>query len=288
MEISTQQLYLYKDVRRLLLKRDRFTNDVMDNAPMNKRPMKLHKGVDNSLQFRVFNPDRTPADICNKTVYARIIDIDTHELIIERQLYSGTAKGFMSLDVLESDLTDVQVGLYKMVLVKSENLVTGQVGDYTNTPFFTDYSNNIDMTVEVTDQGTRIPRPSVTLEPSSWTENRYFNTQLDTRASRFFSESIPTPRAMGLISNLHSFSVYADNYTGKLKVYGTLDQTPNPDLDRGWFNIKAYDDADFIEFINYTGTRFFSFEGNYMWLKFVYYPDPVENSGEIKKLIVRS
>lgn len=287
MEISTQQLYLYKDVRRLLLKRDRFTNDVMDNAPMNKRPMKLHKGVDNSLQFRVFNPDRTPANICNTSVYARIIDLDTHELILERQLQNGTAKGFMSLEVLESDLTDVHVGLYKLVLVKSENLSAGVEGEYVNSPFFTDYSNNIDMTVEVTDQANRAPRPSIIVSPDNWTENRYFNTTINSRDSRFFTEAIPTPRTRNMIGNLHSFSVYADNYTGKLKVFGTLDQTPNPDIERGWFNIKAYDDADYIDFIEYTGTRFFSFEGNYMWLKFVYYPDS-QNAGSIEKLIVRS
>ncbi len=288
MEISTQHLYLYKDVSRLLLKRDRFTNDVMDNAPMNKRPMKLHKGVDNTLHFRVFNPDRTPANVCNKSVYARIIDQDTHELLLERSMHSGSAKGFMSVDILESDLSNIHVGLYKLVIVHSENLVTGVEGDYTNTAFFTDYSNNIDMTVEVTDQANRSPRPSIIVKPSDWTENRYFNTEINNRDSRFFTEAIPTPRSRGLISNLHSFSVYADNYTGKLKVFGTLDQTPNPDIDRGWFNIKAYDDADYIDFIEYTGTRFFSFEGNYMWLKFVYFPDSVNNAGSIEKLIVRS
>lgn len=288
MEISTQHLYLYKDVRRLLLKRDRFTNDVMDNAPMNKRPMKLHKGVDNTLHFRVFNPDRTPADVCSTSVYARIIDLDSHELLLERKLHNGTAKGFMSLDIYESDLTDIHVGLYKIVLVKSDNLLTGIEGDYTNTPFYTDYSNNIDMTVEVTDQANRSPRSSIIVKPVEWTESRYFNTAINRRDSRFFTEAIPTPRARGMLSNLHSFSVYADNYTGKLKVFGTLDQTPNPDIDRGWFNIKAYDDADFIDFIEYTGTRFFSFEGNYMWLKFVYFPDSENNTGKIEKLIVRS
>ena len=288
MEISTQHLYLYKDVRRLLLKRDRFTNDVMDNAPMNKRPMKLHKGVDNILHFRVFNPDRTPANVCDTTVYARIINLDSHELLIERQVHKGTAKGFMSLEILESDLTDIHVGLYKIVLVKSDNLLPGVVGEYTNSAFYTDYSNNIDMTVEVTDQANRSPRPSIIINNDEWTENRYFDTVSNMRQSRFFTEAIPTPRARGMISNLHSFSVQADNYTGKLKVYGTLDQTPNPDISRGWFNIKAYDDADYIDFIEYTGTRFFSFEGNYMWLKFVYFPDPTENTGSIVKVIERS
>jgi hypothetical protein len=287
-ETSTQHLYLYKDVRRLLLKRDRFTNDVMDNAPMNKRPMKLHKGVDNSLQFRVFNPDRTPANICDKSVYARIIDLVTSEIILERKLYNGVAKGFMSLEVLESDLSNVQVGLYKIVLVKADNLITGVIGDYVHTAFYTDYDNNIDLTIEVTDQANRAPKPSIIILEGDWTENRFFVVELQDRASRFYSEALPTPRSSGAIGNLHSFSVYADNYTGKLKVFGTLDQTPNPDIDRGWFNIKVYDDADFIEFIEYTGTRFFSFEGNYMWLKFVYEPDPSENDGSIVKVIARS
>lgn len=288
MEISTQHLYLYKDVRRLLLKRDRFTNDVMDNAPMNKRPMKLHKGVDNELQFRVFNPDRTPANICSKSVYARIINLTNGELLLERKLHNGVAKGFMSLSVYENDLTDIQVGLYKMVLVKSDDLVHNIVGDYANTPFYTDYDNNIDMTVEVTDQASRSPRPSIILRDENWTENRFYDPEISDRASRFISSSLPTPRTRGLISNLHSFSVNTDNYTGKLKVYGTLDLTPNPDLDRGWFEIKVPDDADYIEFIGFTGTRLFTFEGNYMWLKFVHYPHPTENDGNFVKLIERS
>lgn len=281
MEISTQHLYLYKDVRRLLLKRDRFTNDVMDNAPMNKRPMKLHKGVDNSLQFRVFNPDRTPANICEKSIYARLINLTNGELVLERKLHNGVAKGFMSLAVYETDLTDIHVGLYKLVLVKSDDI-------YATTPLFTDYDNNIDMTVEVTDQATRTPRPSIVIREENWTENRFYDPEISDRASRFISSSIPTPRTRGLISNLHSFSVNTDNYTGKLKVYGTLDLTPNPDLDRGWFSIKVPDDADYISFIGFTGTRLFTFEGNYMWLKFVHFPHPTENDGNLVKLIERS
>lgn len=288
MEVSTQRLYLYNDVRRLLFRGDRFTSYTMDNAPMNKRPLKLHKGTDNELVFRVFNPDRTPANICQYNVFVRVIDIDTHEMLFEKEAKPGAQTGFLQVQVPEVDLIDIMPGQYKIAFVAQRQSLHNTPG-YTNTkPLYTDFDHNADMTVEVVDQVFREPVPSVTVTSTDWTEVRVSDAEYGNRVSTFQTSTIPGARSRTPINNLHTFSVTTDNYTGKLEIYGTLDLTANPSLDQGWFKVEL-PDAEFLRFISYTGTRYFNFEGNYMWVRFVHTPSvEVDDAGTFTKLIVRS
>jgi len=290
MEITQHKLYAYSDVRRLLLRGDEFSEYNKDNANMNTRNMKLHKGVDNILYFRAFSPNGVPSNVTQYKLYGRIIRPDTGEQVLERLCQLGVADGTINLSINEGDLVDIEPGLYNIAIVGTQDLIQSNVGETTLTPFFTDFSSNVAATVEITDQIQREPVPSIELTSNSWTEDREDNGIDPGLTSFFISQAIPGSRSRNHVHNVHTFSVETDAFYGRVEVLGTLDLTPNPDPKRGWFTISALDlGEDFIEFVNVTGNRFFTFEGNYMWIKFKYTPSiEVVAPGSLVKLIART
>jgi len=302
MEISLHDLYLYDDIRRLLLVNDQITCLATDNAPMNKRHLKAHKGLDNVLMFRVFTPDRQPANVCQYQIFGRLFNTENRELVLEKPCRTNTAKGMVFLDLNEGDLANIAIGAYDLVIVGQKPLVAQQVvGEKTTTPFYTDTSNNIVATLLVTGQAERVPIPSWIITEDDWTPTRVLDNATGRLVQQFYSSSLPGNRVQNHINGTHSFSVYTDEEhkcSGFLTVLGTLDLNPSEDPhSTHWFNLQMIPGADELEFVNFFGTEAYSFSANVMFLKFLYTPaiDTTYlgnglqyNPGFLKKIILRS
>lgn len=291
MEISLNKIYLYDYVHRLLLNDGRLGCIDKDNAPMNKKTIKLHKGVDNSIKFRVFGPDRNPLQICGfPDIYARLISYDNRTIAIEKLCSKGSALGMLSVEFNEGDITNLPPGLYDMAIIGVNDFVSGQrLSEVSLTPFYTDFDNNVVMTIRITEQAQRAPIPSKVIGVDDWTTLVEVANGTGPYISAFYSSSIPGARVRNHTNSVHTYSVYATNFTGKLEVFGTLEETPNPGLERGWFKIFPDTGVDKIEFFDFSGTEAFSFQANFMWMKFKLTPDStVMDNGELKKIIVRT
>ena len=306
METSLHKLYLYEDIRRLFFVDDKLTCLGTDNAPMNKRNLKIHKGVDNHLKFRVFDPDRKPVKLMNVDVYARLVSCTTREIVLEKRCRLGTATGMLFLDILEGDIKDKAIGLHEIVIIRSKEFVANQPDEYILDPFFTDFDGNVVATAEITDQGQTDPVDSHYLYPADWTNSSELTSpvppycgpqpakQLVQRKAHgapfpyYYSKAIPGGRVRNHINGTHTFSVYAENFTGVLEILGTLEETPPAIESNAWFRINPSTMTDFVQFINFSGTEAFFFQGNFMWLRFRYTPDTnVTDPGSLKKIIVR-
>jgi len=289
MDVSYHKLYLYDHVFQLLMVGDNLC-PCKDNGPMNKIPLKAHKGIDNKLIFRVLSPDRTPVDIsCNKQVYARIIDPDNRTVVLEKLCRLGPAKGLINLELDAGDLALINAGLFTMVLISTEAFVADTVGDYIERPLYSDLNDNVSMEIEITEQAFKAPLPSVVLNPEDWTPDILVGTMTPPRPC-FYSKRIPGSRVLNHINSVHSFSTYTENFTGILEIWGSLEETPDPYLSEArWFKIYPSTFSQDIEFIGYTGTQAWTFAENCLWLKFRYFPSTqVLDPGLLKKLIVRT
>lgn len=251
---------------------------------MNRKAVKVHRGIDNEVLFRALDPNGSPVSVCQMSVYARLIDRQNRTQILERLCYSKEKTGVFVLPLTSGDLADVAPGLYSLALVIKDQS-EGTAVENTSV-FFTDYESNVALTIEVTDQAQRIPADSVVVSEGDWYENRHFSdTGFD---SVFVSSAIAANRTSNHLNSIHSFSVRAEDFTGKLAVYGSLDMTPATDTAVGWFTIDAMNlDEDFIEFIEYSGVRMFTFTGNYMWIRFAYENTSDPQVGSIKEITVR-
>lgn len=287
MDISINKLFIYDKVYQLLLKDGSCVCYKTDNGPMYKRPLKLHKGIDNTLKFRVFNPDHKPVNLNNYSVYARIINTETNQQILEKKLTRLTTTGVVSLFIDEVDLQNVVTGLYKLVIyTQIDNMINQHKASM---PIFSDFDNNMDFTVEITNQFQREPYPSIEITPDLWTSNSNTPSQYGPLEVYYVSSAIPSSKLQNRQGSITSLSIETEEFYGHIEVYGTLTQEPSTELDRSWFKVELEPNKNRITFINYTGTEYFSFENNAMWYRVLYMPNYNEMSyGEVKKVIVRS
>lgn len=289
MSTAYQKLFLYNDVRHLMVNDGRFLAADKENSPMNNNPIKVHKGVDNLVSFRVLSPDRQPVNIRKYTAHARIISAETQEFILEKPCVVGVARGVIFLELNEGDLANVSPGKYHLVMLGQKDFVPGVVGEVTSTPFFSDRNSNIVATLEVTEQGERAPYPSFEIGENDWTSNFRLDNGSGPFVSEFNSSAIPGSRVRNHMFGTHTFSIWAEAFTGTLEILGTLDLSPDPNPNKSWFRIMVTSGDDKLEFINFTGTEAWSFQANFMWLKFRYIPSlKVLEPGIVKKIWVRS
>jgi len=289
-DVSFNKVYMYDHVRQLLVLGDTFCACKGDNGPMNKNPIKAHKGIDNKIIFRTLGPDRIPYDIgCGEQVYARIIDPDNRMVVLEKLCRLGPAKGIITLELDSGDIVDVHAGLYEMVLIRTENFVANIPGYYVEKPLYSDMYDNVNMEIEITEQAMKAPLPSVIYEPKDWTPDILIPT-FGPPTPCFYTGRIAGARVLNHKESVHSFSTYTEDFTGRLEIWGTLEETPDPYLQESrWFRIYPSSMSTDIEFISYTGTQAWTFSANFMWLKFRYFPSTeVLYPGILKKLIVRA
>jgi len=280
---------MYDHVWQLLAVGDTFCS-CKDNGPMNKNPIKVHRGVDNKVIFRALGPDRVPVDIaCGQQVYARIIDPDNNAVVLEKLCRLGPAKGLITLELNGGDITDIHAGLYNMVLIRTEDFIVGIPDYYIEKPVYSDMADNVSMELEITDQALKTPIPSIVYEPGDWTPDILAPITSSPRPC-FYTGRIPGARVLNHKESVHSFSTYTKNFTGILEIWGTLEETPDPYLnDSRWCKIYPTTMSQDIEFIGYTGTQAWTFQANFLWLKFRYFPSQeVLDPGILEKLIIRT
>lgn len=287
-DVTFNKLYLYDHVRQLLATGDQLC-PCKDNGPMNNTPLKCHKGIDNKLIFRVLGPDRIPLDIaCNYQVYARIIDPDNSIVALEKLCRLGPAKGLITLELDSGDIVDIHTGTYNIVLIRTQEFVTGIPGYYIEKPLYSDLNDNVSMQLQVTEQAFKAPIDSITILPGNWTPDILIPIS-GPPTPCFYTSRIPGGRISNHKDSVHSFSTYTLNATGILEIWGTLEESPDTYLnDTRWFKIYPSTLSVDIEYIGYTGTQAWTFQSNIMWLKFRWIPSTqVLDSGSLEKLIIR-
>lgn len=289
MDVSFHKVYMYDHVRQLLVVGDTFC-PCKDNGPMNKNPIKAHKGIDNKIVFRALGPDRVPYDVaCNEQVYARIMDPDNRKVVLEKLCRLGPAKGVITLELDAGDVALIAPGLYTMVLIRTEDFIVSTPDYYIEKPMYSDMNNNVEMEIEITEQAFKAPLPSITYELSDWTPDLNIPV-MGPIVRSFYTGRIPGGRVQNHINSVHSFSTYTKNFTGVLQIWGSLEETPDAYQSASrWFKIYPTSMSNDIEYFNFSGTQAWTFSANCLWLKFRYIPTTdVLDPGEMLKLIVRT
>lgn len=76
--------------------------------PVYAKPLTLHKGVDNQLQFQFLNQEQKPVDITGKEITCRIISYDGSEVLLRKALTPTLAlNGLAVLTVNAADIEDI-------------------------------------------------------------------------------------------------------------------------------------------------------------------------------------
>ena len=76
--------------------------------PQYAKPLTLHKGVDNAIQFQFLNQEQRPVDITGKVITCRILKYDGSEILLEKILTDQLpATGIAVLELDPDELLDI-------------------------------------------------------------------------------------------------------------------------------------------------------------------------------------
>lgn len=267
--MSDNRLYLYDNNINIVLTT---TSMYVDNRPMNNRNLKLHKGLTNQIHFTIRDRDRKKQNVYADTIRAHMINPSTKRRIFSRILDNQGDLGVVSLRVLENDIANINPGLYKLYIVRSDS-------ETNDMPIYSDQDNNIQFDIEVTDQ--------INVEPVATQSADTFlqtgNTVLGDAANSFVSSALYGNLDRNFSHAMHTMAISAAGYTGQVHVQGScIHSVPDSDdASPDWFNITILDIADPQTTGNIVHT---SFTVNCNWVRVLHYPV----TGEITNIQLRN
>ena len=235
---------------------------ITEYRPVYQRHIKIYKGIDNVLQFKVLNHDQKPVDITAKTPKFVVFD-QNKTMVIERDATvtddgSTTTRGNCKVTVTENDLLNLphQFLSYNIYLVDSNN---------EKTLTYTDDHFGNDGVLHLDDQA--FPGPAKTAEVSTFTEDN----------SAWYSETIDAQPGINGNEALHTASYNTSSYVGDIIVQGTLDNSVSSETN--WFDITSttIGASATLTYVNFTGV--------FSYLRFKASANPAD---KITKILVRN
>ena len=226
----------------------------------------LHRGVDNPLTFTFKNEDQKPQDITSKSYELNMIDSESKKSVITKTLTilddgsTVSSKGDASCTVTEGDLLPLDAKFYNFAVreVASDN---SRTVTYSNTGYAAAG------TIELIDGA--YPEFIASTNVSSFT---------GTGGPLTFTSSAIDGRP-GINNNiaLHTIAIYPKNFSGTLRVQGTMASSP---ADSDFFDITSttFTDSSSVATLNFTGV--------YHSVRFSWGNDS-DNTGVIDKILYR-
>ena len=249
------------------------------NSKVYDRRLILHRGVSNPLTFTFKNEDQKAQDVSSKTVDSgnyyqlEVIDTDSQQSVITKTLKiiddgsTVSTKGQASCEISDGDLLELDAKFYTYAIkeIKSDGstLVT-----------YADTSYVAGGTMEVLDGAYAqfIPSTSISSFTASGGPLEHTTGKINARP--------------GLNNNkaLHTIAVYTKNFTGALRVQGTMSTSPE---ETDYFDITMDGASSPTNtFTNSTTVTTFNFTGVYQNIRFSW-GNSTGNTGVIDKILYR-
>jgi hypothetical protein len=242
------------------------------NSKVYDRRLQVYRGVWNPLTFTFKNEDQKAQNVVGKTYTFNIVDTESKKAVVTPNLKilddgsTQASKGTASVDITEGDLLPLDAKFYEYsiqeVLTDGSTLVT-----YADTNYVSGGS------IEVLD-------------------GAYPQFTASTSVSDFTASSGPLQYTSGAItakpgSNnnkaLHTISVYTKNFSGALRVQGTMSSSPES---ADFFNITLDGQSSPVTFSSSTTVTNYNFYGVFHNVRFSWDND-TSNTGVIDKILYR-
>lgn len=238
-----------------------------------------YKGSTNDIEFEIKDNDRKPVNVEGMNPYITIIDHDTRKVVLEKPLdVLDPVKGKLKFRMYPFETVDLYVGYYNYSIQL-------EYDDGTKHLLYTDLNYSASGWFELKDNALPNHKPAEELEGmDKWTPTH--QGVYPGGFTKWTSSSVKGDAAHGFKDGLHTVALYLQNYTGKLKMEGSLEINPPTD-EQDWFDINLSPNTIELNFMNYSGIEPFNFTANVSWLRFIAYPDEELNKGTITKVLVK-
>lgn len=224
------------------------------------RPLKLYRGILNTLQLRLLNVDQKPVDITGKTFAMNIIDQSTHLVIKSKTgVVSNAIRGYVDFELVDSDLRNTDAGYYIYSVHELKS-------DGSKTVVYSSDNYDADGELRIYDS------PYSGFDES---KELNFNTMTASTTDDTSDYVLAYPH-LNQNGALHTAQYYLDGYTGSITVQVTLDNDPSD-------NAVTWTDLTNTAYANNTGNEYVTFTGVYTAVRF----KSTKTSGTVTKVLYR-
>ena len=238
------------------------------NSKVYDRRLTLHRGVGNPISFTFKNEDQKAQDIVGKTYELNIIDTESKKSVLTKTLSilddgsTVSTKGDASCTITEGDLLPLDAKFYNFAVREVKS-------DGSREVTYSDTGYTAAGTIEILDGAYPEAVPSV--EISSFTANGGIRSLTHTSSDIDGRPGINNNKA------LHTIAVYPKNFSGTLRVQGTMASSPS---NTDYFEVArtTYSNASTPSTLNFTGV--------YQNVRFTWGND-AGNTGVIDKILYR-
>lgn len=268
-------VYLYQN------KIDVFTNASADwkterYRRVYNRNVKIYRGVDNRIDIQVRNSDEKAADATGSTLVFNLVERETQTLVAKKDcIIVDAVKGKFYVMLTESDIIDIETGYYQYSVYKESRTDNGD-GTYlvtSRTPMYIDAQYNTLATLEVLNSGQGDAQPSTAI--SAFSYHKSFGEPFD---DYYISSIINAQPQISTAQSLHTFQLYCTNYSGVVKIQGSIDDGATP---------KTWVDVDTLTLSTAT-LEYTNITGKYNWFRVKHTPNKlITNHGTVDKILYR-
>ena len=200
------------------------------------RNLKIYRSVDNRIDLQVRNSDQKAADITGSTLVFNIITREGKDLILSKDCITVSASSGKVYAILtQAELVNLESGFYNYSIVQEvrETINATEYRVTSKTPMFQDAQYGAIGTLEVS--GDVLGEAEESLEITKF---EYINpATTGYNNPKYYTTSIID--AIGntqTASSLHTFQIYSTNYTGTVKIQGSLSEGGTPNV---WTDIET-------------------------------------------------
>lgn len=229
--------------------------------PVYAKPLTLHKGVDNKIQFQFLNQEQKPVDITGKEITCRIISNTGGAILLQKALTLDLpATGIASLVTNAADIEDIdpQKCYYSLEI---------PVGSF-DFPVFVDQNAGArgDMNIVNSVLPSFIPSYSVTIPTGQPFPNLNPNSNANSNSQTYYSSVINTDN-----NPILTLQTHYDQYYGNVIVEGSTI------VDGDWYPITT------ATYSNVTDTFGYVIRGYHPYIRMQF----VSNTGAVTNILAR-
>jgi len=242
---------------------------VTEYRQMYKRNVKVYKGIDNTVEFRIKNADQKPVSIDGKAVRFDITDTQNKLLLTKNAVVlddgsTKSKKGLMTVKLTEGELLDIddQLAKYSCYIIEA---------DGERTLLYADTQFGATGTIEIIEDA--FPQPSKVHEVTNFLldSNYYYSDAVTGEATRK--------------DGLHTMTVYSDDFVGTFTVEVTLNDILNETAQ--WSTYASYT----VDFTSRTQPFLVEMNGLFTYVRVKYEEAggaTHNNIGSIDKFLLRN
>jgi hypothetical protein len=230
--------------------------------PVYSKPMTLHKGVDNQLQFQFLNQEQKPVDITGKEITCRILNYEGNQVLLQKALtLQLPATGICALIVNAADIEDIdpQKAYYSLEI---------PVGEF-DYPVFVDQNAGARGVMNIVNSvlPSFVPSYTVSIPTGQPFPNINPNANANSNSQTYYSSVISTDD-----NPILTFQTQYDQYYGNVIIEGSTI------VDGDWYPITT--DTNLA---NVTDTKGYTIKGYHPYVRMQF----VSNTGAITNILTR-